>query len=343
VSKIKVYLEDWNNVMTFVKQREELELVSDARDADCIILWQDVRNYLAELCVINEEYMHKPVVIVQHGRGAGNDYLPPNSFPMHADKFCCWGTKEYNRLLNAGFSKDRLVITGSPLVPFIKPKQEHDGKNIVFCPIITNHEEPDNINTYWHLKRIELKKAGERLMSAYGKLRHNWHAWEVEPTSPTDGVIPYHILNKNWRLIAKLTYIHDKKLYIGDVVQTAQQNRSHMEDVINLLSLVDCAVGIEEGTFQLLAMAMGIPVVMVEGFSYKDLGGIDYSNVDMIKTKAARRVKLPELEKVIDEELANPDALKEEREKVLKDEFWDGVSDPIQNIVDVIKGVVKNG
>lgn len=180
-------------------------------------------------------------------------------------------------------------------------------------------------------------------MSCYSNLRNSWNAWEVEPTSPTDGVIPYHIFNKDWRLIAKLTYIHDKKLYIGDVVQTAQQNKNHVEDTINLLSLTDCAVGIEEGTFQLLAMAMGIPVVMVEGFSYKDLGGIDYSNVDMIKTKATRRVKLSELEKTIDEELANPDALKEEREEVLKDEFWDGVSDPIQNIIDVIKGVTQNG
>ena len=329
--------------MNFLRKREELELVKDARDADCIVLWQDVRGYLSELCKINKEYMHKPVVIVQHGRGAGNDYLPPNSFPMYADKFCCWGTKEYNRLLNAGFNKNRLVITGSPLVPFITPREKHDGNNIVFCPIITNHEEPDNLIAYWELKRIELKKAQGRLKSCYDKLRNNWNAWEVEPTSPTDGVIPYHILNKNWRLIAKLTYIHDKKLYIGDVVQTAQQNKNHVEDTINLLSLVDCAVGIEEGTFQLLAMAMGIPTVMVEGFTYTDLGGIDYSNVDMIKTKAARRVELSELEKTIDEELANPDALKEEREKVLKDEFWDGVSDPIQNIIDVIKGVTSNG
>jgi hypothetical protein len=203
---------------------------------------------------------------------------------MHADKFCCWGTKEYNRLLNAGFDKDRIVITGSPLVPFIKPNQKHDGKNIVFTPIITNHEEPDNIINYWELKRIELKKAQERLRGSYDNLRNSWNAWEVEPTSATDGVIPYHVLNKNWRLIAKITYIHDKKLYIGDVVQTAQQNKNHVEDTIELLSLSDCNVGIEEGTFQLLAMAMGIPVVMVEGFSYKDLGGIDYSNVDMIKT-----------------------------------------------------------
>jgi len=343
LEKIKVYIEDWNNVMTFLMKREELELVSDPRDCDCLVLWQDVRHYLAELCMINKEHMHKPLVVVQHGRGAGNDYLPPNSFPMFADKFCCWGTKEYNRLLNAGFSKDRLVITGSPLVPFIQPKKEHNGKNIVFVPIITTHEEPDNINTYWKLKRIELKKASEKLMRSYNKLRNTWNAWEVEPTSPTDGSIPYHILNKEWRLIAKITYTHDKKLYMGDVVQTLQKNKVHLNDVINLLSVTDCVVGIEEGTFQLLAMAMGIPSVMVEGFSYKDLGGVDYSSVDMIKTKAARRVELSEIEKIIDEELANPDGLKEEREKILKDEFWDGVSNPIDNIINVIKEITKNG
>jgi len=342
MKKIKIYLEDYNNVMTSLKTGEEFEIVKDARDCDCIVLWQDVRGYLLELCKINKEHLHKPLVIIQHGRAATNDYLPPNNFPMYADKFCCWGIKEYERLERAGYV-DRAVITGSPLVPYLKPKEQHDGKNIVFCPIITSHEEPDNINTYWKLKQIELKKSSQKLMKSYDKLRDGWHAWNVEPTSATEGSVPYYNFNKEWRLIAKITYLHDKRLYVGDVVQTLQNNKTHVEDCIKLLSLSDCVVGLEEGTFQLLAMAMGIPCVMVDGFKYREFGGIDYSTVDMVKTKSVRRVELSELEKTIDEELANPDALKEEREKVLKDEFWDGVSDPIQNIIDVIKGVTQNG
>ncbi|MBF9682924.1 hypothetical protein IAI36_11615, partial [Streptococcus pseudopneumoniae] len=51
-----------------------------------------------------------------------------------------------------------------------------------------------------------------------------------------------------------------------------------------------------------------------------------------------RRVELSDIEKTIDEELANPDALKKEREKVVSEELCDGSSNPVDNIVNVIKG-----
>jgi hypothetical protein len=85
---------------------------------------------------------------------------------------------------------------------------------------------------------------------------------------------------------------------------------------------------------------MGIPCVMVEGFKYRELGGIDYSTVDMVKTKAVRRVELSKVEEAIDELLSNPEALKEEMERVVKDEFWNGEGNPIENIVNVIKEMV---
>lgn len=337
---MKVFIRDFNNIL--INLRNKFETVSDAREADILVLWQDVRGDMAELCHINNEYIKKPIVVVQHGRGATNDYLPPNKFPMQATKFCCWGIKDYQRLERAGY-KDRTVITGSPLVDFIQPRIEHSGKNIVFCPVITNHEEPDNIIAYWTLKQIELKKSIQKVEKNKEVLRNEWHSWLVEPTTATEGSIPYYNWNKGWRLIAKLTGIHDKRLYFGDVVQTLPVNKSHISDTVKLLSVTDCVVGIEEGTFQLLAMAMGIPCVMVDGFKYREYGGIDYSSVEMIKTNAVRRVELSQLEKTIDEELTNPDALSIEREKVVQDELWDGESNPIDNIINVIKEVFNNG
>jgi len=122
-------------------------------------------------------------------------------------------------------------------------------------------------------------------------------------------------------------------------VQTIPVNKSHLSDTMKLLSVTDCVVGIEEGTLQVLAMAMGIPCVMVDGFKYKEYGGVDYSSVEMIKTKGVRRVNLSELEKTIDEELANPNTLQNERSQIVKDELWDGQTNPIDNIVNVIKEV----
>ena len=335
---MKIYLRDYNGVLTPLK--EKFDLVEDPRDADLLLLWQDIRGDMLELCKINKEYMHKPVVVVQHGRAATNDYLPPNKFPMFADKYCCWGVKDKERLERAGYG-DKAVVTGSTLVSYLKPREEHDGKNIVFTPIITSHEEPDNVITYWKLKSLELKKAGEVLKKNYDRLRDAWHSWEVEETSATEGSIPYHVLNKNWRLIAKITSIHDKKLYLGDVVPTIQINKTHINDCIHLLSLTDCVVGLEEGTFQLLAMAMGVPCVMVDGFKYREYGNIDYSSVEMVKTDSASRVGLDGLEEAIDKQLANPEQLKSQMEQVVKDELWDGKTDPIENIINVVKGEIN--
>jgi len=106
--------------------------------------------------------------------------------------------------------------------------------------------------------------------------------------------------------------------------------------------MTDCVVGIEEGTFQLLAMAMDIPVVMVEGFKYRQYGGIDYSSVEQVRTNASRWVKLSEVEKAIDEEMAHPDRLKKEREQVVRDELWDGKTNPTENIINVIREVYNN-
>jgi hypothetical protein len=244
-------------------------------------------------------------------------------------------------LERAGY-KDRAVITGSPLVSFLKTKEEHDGKNIIFVPVITSHEEPENILTYWKLKQVELNKSSKRIEKNFDKLKSSWNAWEVEPTSATEGSIPYYNFNKDWRLIAKIVPLHDKRLYLGDVVNTTPINKTHLADCISVLSFADCVVGMEEGTFQLLAMAMGVPCVMVDGFKYTIYGDIDYSSVEMIKTDGVRRVKLPDLEKTIDEELANPDGLKEQREKIVRDELWDGKTDPITNIVNVVKEI-SNG
>jgi len=88
-------------------------------------------------------------------------------------------------------------------------------------------------------------------------------------------------------------------------------------------------------------MAMGIPCVMVDGFRYREYGNIDYSSVEMVKTEGVRRVKLSDVEQAIDDELADPDALKSQREQVVRDEFWDGKTDPIENIINVVKGITN--
>lgn len=337
--KPKIYLRDWNGILQEVRKTEEFEFVNDARDADCLVLWQDVRGELLELCRINREFMHKKVVVVQHGRGAERDYDPNlNNFEMIADKFCCWGKSAYDRLTKYGH-KDKAVITGCPLINRLKPHEKHPEKNIVYLPVITMHEEPDNLITFYELKKIELEHSQAKLKQHRDILRKDWNVKYLNPESTGDK-IPYSDISSDWRLISKLTGMHDKNLYLGSVTLSQQNGLTHIDDCVRLLTQTDVVVGMEEGTFQLLAMAMGIPCVMVDGFIYDSYGGASYENLDIIKTDGVVYTTNEGLRSTIEQELSNPERLQEERKRVVAEELGDLTSNPDDNIIKVIKGVL---
>jgi len=341
MSKHKVYLRDFNGVLKGVRESNEFEWVLDPRDSDCLVLWQDVRGEMLELCKINEQHMKKPVVVVQHGAAATRDYQAPENFKMYATKFCCWGEHDKERLEKAGLG-DRAVVTGSPLLNHLKPTELHTDKNIVFCPIVSMHEEPANLITFYELKKIELDFSQRMMKQHKEKLRDTWNAQILNPDSPVNSTIPYYDINKNWRLISKLTPIHDKSLYLGSVTMTSQDNATHIEDCVKLLTQTDVVVGMVEGTFQLLAMAMDIPSVICDEWEFKTYGeGIDYSKSELVQTDASVYSNLRHLRKTIERELANPHRLASERTKVVNRELGDIIQDPVKNIIKTVKELIN--
>jgi hypothetical protein len=339
--KPRVFIKDYNGINQSLKKRtDELDFVDDPRDAEAIVTWQDVRGEMLELAKINKEHLHKPFIVVQHGRGCTRDYEAPDNFPLLADKFCCWGQDDYDRLVKLGY-KDRAVITGSPLINRIKPKVEHPDKNIIFAPVTTMHEEPDNLITFWEMKKIELSRSQEVLRKHRKELINDWNPKIIGSDANTEHTIPYLEINKNWRLISKLTPVHDKSLYLGAVTQTSPTNVAHIEQSVELLTQTDVVVCLEEGTFQVLVMAMDIPIIVVKGFTLTNYGGQDYSNREVVKTSGARWVDLADLEQAIDEELAHPESLAEERKKVVAREFGDISKNPDDNIIKVIKELIN--
>lgn len=337
-SLMKAYIADFNNVLLDVKKR--VELVSDPRDADVLILWQDVRGSMRTLADINLDYMGKPVVIVQHGRGATRDYLPPNSFKLVADRICVWGQKEWDRMDKAGYG-DRAIITGSPLVHWTRnprPRQLNikDRKVIVFTPVITSHEEVDNIEVALELRKIEYTIAQETMRQNRKGLKSMWHSWVIDPEVATENQIPYELLHKEWNVIHKLTDMHDSKLYHGEHIKTTVTHTKHLENSHIILSNCDCVVGLEEGTFQLMASAMGIPTVIVDGFEYGAYGGVQEYKPEIIRTDATSFCQLDNLRNTIQEELNNPQQRKDARLKVVQEEFDPYPDkDPIELIIDV--------
>jgi hypothetical protein len=338
--KPKIFCKNFNGVMDGILKSGEFEKVLDPRDSDCIVLWQDVRGECAELCRINKQYMKKPVVVVQHGAGGARDYEHPENFPLLADKWCCWGQHDYERLVRQGHG-DRAVITGSPIINQIKPKEAHEDKNIIFCPIVTTHEEPANLIVFYELKKIELDYSQKNMMKHKEELIEEWRPSVFNPKNFDEGFIPYGEINTNFRLVSKLTPIHDMGLYLGSVCKTSVASSTHIEDCVKLLTNTDLVVGMVESTFQMLAMAMDIPVVISKEWEFKIYGGKDYTNCDHLKTNAATYAETKDLRKVIEQELSHPERLKEERKKTVLRELGDITSDPDKNIIKVIKETIN--
>ena len=344
--KIKVHLvNDRNGVLTdLYKRTDELELMSDYRDADAIVTWQDVREGYKELALVNNSYMKKPFIVVQHGRACTRDYGPPENFVLRATKFCCWGQDDYEVMKGLGYG-DRTVITGCPFLNKVRQKTPHVGKNVLFVPVVTDHEEPNNIIAYWELKKLELSHSQEVIKKHRRELINGWNTWRLNPDEKKPAItIPYSEINKNWRLMAKLIPIHDKALYFGSTTTTNPGTVTHTEECVKILANTDVVVCVEEGTLQTLAMAMDIPIVVVKGFELLNYGGLDYSKErKAVHTKGAEWVELSELDNAIQRELANPERLAKEREEVVAREFGDGSSDPTDNIIKEIRESITNG
>jgi hypothetical protein len=119
---------------------------------------------------------------------------------------------------------------------------------------------------------------------------------------------------------------------------TAPTQSNHIENSVKLLQQTDVVVCLEEGTFQVLVMAMDIPVIVVKGFKLTNYGGQNYTDREVVKTNGARWVELGDLREAIEEELSNPSGLRKERMEVVRREFGDINSNPDDNIIKVIKG-----
>ena len=97
-------------------------------------------------------------------------------------------------------------------------------------------------------------------------------------------------------------------------------------------------------TFQLLAMAMDVPVVVCKEWEFKIYGGKDYSKCDHLISDGVTYCDLGDLRKTVEQELSHPERLAEQRKQTVLREFGDLTTDPDKNIINVIKELLnKNG
>ena len=357
---MKVFTDNYNGVLDGIiaKLQERGEWTDNYHEADVFLLWQDVRGVQNGVARIAKKHLGKPVVVMQHGRGATRDYDAPNKFPLLADKILVWGEAEAERMRKLGYG-DRVEVVGCPLFASLKPKnKERQGRNVLFAPVISSGEEPENILVYAALKKWESEKLIESIYEKYADLKKGWMSEDVQVVRskrPDDQIIdkvfrrevvpriPRAILYDRGLVNVKLTSVHDQFQYMAPVIGTSQGDANHAEQVTDLLRNIDAIVCLEEGTMQLLACALDIPVIHVDIFKYGNYGGVqDYDSVEKISTGAVyRTTNLSKVGDLLDQALKNPQELRRQRIAVAEREGGAHLGDPAENAIRALESVAR--
>ena len=126
---------------------------------------------------------------------------------------------------------------------------------------------------------------------------------------------------KGIKLTTKIVDGNDPSLYVNPVL-TNRDASDHIDKCIEILSTADLLVSISEGTLELLAQAMDIPVVVMEEWRPKIFAGDERYLKDYrrIISPASKRARLKNLNEVIKDQLARPNELQEERKRIVIDE-----------------------
>lgn len=150
---MKVYISDFNNVLTELKGHVDFE--RDWRKADILIMWQDVIGNAPNI-VKEARSLGKKVYIVEHGLLSINNYIPPLNEPFLGDKYLAWGQRTKDWLTErTTIDPDRIIITGTLLQRYVIPRKKHDDIKVLYAPRHWGKEIPENLEV-----AKELRKSG---------------------------------------------------------------------------------------------------------------------------------------------------------------------------------------
>jgi len=142
---------------------------------------------------------------------------------------------------------------------------------------------------------------------------------------------------KDVNIIVKTVNEYDKENY-ENVIYSDRTKEGHLQKCAEVLSTADVVVSVMEGTFELLAQVMDIPVIIPDIWQPKSFQGDEgYKYYERMKSKAAKYIPLKSLQAEISRQIGNPNELKLERQKVALDEGGLHIKDPLKEILKVIK------
>lgn len=266
----KIFYRNHNQILTDIVKH--FEIVEDMKDADIVMLWNEVMP--DTIALINQaRTLGKKVFTIQHGRRGSSRYFPPFDSKIISDKLLVWGEADKRRLVEAGHSENKIVVVGTTIFSHLKGREKHEGINVVFSPDHWNQEIPENINV-----RDELRKL------------------------------------KGVKVITKIIDDQDPIFY-DNPVQSNRKEKSHLDICAEVLSRADLIVSVAEGTFELMAQALDIPVITVLDWEPKEFGGdARYLQYSRHISSASKETFLKNLLKTVRHQLKNGDELAGERQ-----------------------------
>lgn len=273
---MKLFTIDHNQVLQDLKK--EFDITSDIDEADAVVLWTDVTFF--ERAVVNLAQSKKlPVYVMQHGRKGTSRYYPPFNEKIQADKLLVWGEFDRKSLIEAGQDPKKIEVVGQTVLSHLKPRKEHKGTNIVFCPEHWDNPVEENRKTRNKLRQL-----------------------------------------KGYNIITKIIESQDPKDF-DNPIQSTRWEDDHLDICAEVLITADLVVGISESTFELMAQAMDIPVVIMEEWTPKAFGGDErYATYRRVISNASKKATLVTLLDTIKDQLKNPNELKRQRRQVCIDE-----------------------
>jgi hypothetical protein len=149
---MKVFLNNFNGILDDLIPAIGQNLTADWKEADVVVLWQDVMGELENIAS-QAKAMGKKVIVAEHGLLSINDYIPPLRRPLVADKFMAWGNWTKDWLLEkTDIDPQKIVVTGTLLTNKIISRRKHPDKRVLFAPRHWNGEIQENIDVANELK-----------------------------------------------------------------------------------------------------------------------------------------------------------------------------------------------
>lgn len=242
---------------------------------DCdVVILWNDVNFTERQVIKLAKSLGKKTVVMQHGRKGSSRYFPPFNEKIQADRLLVWGNLDKRALVGVGQNPSAIRVVGTTVLRGLPKRQLHKGINVVFCPEHWDKEVEENA---WVKKELrKLKKKGINV-------------------------------------ITKIIESHNPKDY-DNPIQSHRDSPEHLKICKEVLSTADLVVGISESTFELIAQAMDIPVVIMNEWVPKTFGGDErYLTYRRVVSQASKQSSLKDLNKTILEQLANPSELAGDR------------------------------